>query len=68
MNHRNGSNRSHASDSMDPEKDATDALDSRMENRLRKIESQMPALKRRRSDAGPEGTDGEVTWSQRLRQ
>jgi hypothetical protein len=53
---------------MDPEKDATDALDPRMESRLRKIESRMPALKRRISDAGPEGTDGEVTWSQRLRQ
>ena len=42
-------------------------LDSRTENRLRSIEEQM-LLKRRVSDAEPEGKDGQVTWKQRLRQ
>ena len=42
-------------------------FDSRIENRLRYIEQYM-LLKRRVSDAEPEGTDGQVIWTDRLRQ
>lgn len=42
-------------------------FDPRMENRPRDIEQHM-LPKRRVSDAEPEGTDGQVTWANRLRQ
>jgi hypothetical protein len=67
MSFRDGSNGRHASESMDTQIEMN-TFDARVEHRFPKIEQQMPALKRRISDAEPEGTDGQVTLSQRLRQ
>jgi hypothetical protein len=52
MSFHDGLNRTHAFESMDTQIEM-DTFDPRMEHRFRKIEQQMPALKRRISDAEP---------------
>jgi 3-mercaptopyruvate sulfurtransferase SseA len=67
MSSQNGTNRTHASDSLDTQIEM-DTFDARMEHRFRKLEQQMPPLKRCISDVEPEGINGHIKLSQRLRQ
>jgi hypothetical protein len=67
MSTGDGMNGTHASESMDTQIEM-DTFDARMEHRFRMIEQQMPPLKRCISDVEPEGIDGHIKLSQRLRQ